>query len=483
MTLDQFFRIIRARWLLFASIVAVVVTSVVGISLLMPKSYSATATVMVDPRPDPVSAMAAPGAFTGSFLATQIDIIKSSHVAKNVVTAMGIDKVPEMRTNWQKATKGKGSYVAWLAETIGNGVDVKPSRESNVVEITYEGADPTFTAAMANAFARSYIDATVSVRVDPARKYADFFDERAKMARQKLEVAQEKLVTAKREKGITATDERLDYENSRLNEIASQITAIRAARTDSSSRSRQTTINPEHVNDVLTNSVVSSLKIDIGTLEARLREISEVYGPAHPVVMETQANLDSKRRRLKDEIGKVSASVRVADDINGSRESQLSTAFESQRQRVLQLSEQRNELQVLEREVDMAQRTYELVQARATQSSLEGNSSQSGVYILSDATEPASHSSPRVFINGIVALGLGTLLSLIVVVLVEMFDRRVRGPFDLVQVLDLPVLGVLPNSEKPRGLRALLQRRNATVSPILAAPASRSDSGIAPTTT
>jgi polysaccharide biosynthesis transport protein len=483
MTLDQFFRIIRARWVLFASIVALVVTVVVGISLILPKNYTATVTVMVDPRPDPVSSVAAAGAFTGSFLATQIDIIKSSHVAMNVVSKMGIDKVPTMRANWQKATKGKGSYQAWLAETIGSGVDVTPSRESNVIEITYEGVEPAFTAAMANAFARSYIDATVSVRVDPARKYADFFDERAKLARQKLEAAQEKLVAAKREKGIVITDERLDFENARLNDIAGQVTAIRAARTDSSSRSRQAGINPEHVSDILSNSVISSLKIDVGTLEAKLREISEIYGPAHPVVQETQANLDSKRRRLKDEIGKVSASVRVNDDINGSRESQLNDAFEAQRQRVLQLSEARNELQVLEREVDMAQRTYELVQARATQSSLEGNSSQSGVYILSEATEPASHSSPRVFINGIVAFGLGTLLSLIIVVLVEMFDRRVRGPFDLVQVLDLPVLGVLPNSEKPRGLKALLQRRNMTVSPILAAPASRNDSGIAPTTT
>jgi polysaccharide biosynthesis transport protein len=483
MTLDQFFRIIRARWMLFASIVAVVVTVVVGISLILPKNYTATTTVMVDPRPDPVSSVAAAGAFTGSFLATQIDIIKSAHVAMNVVSKMGIDKVPAMRANWEKATKGKGSYQAWLAETIGGGVDVTPSRESNVIEITYEGVEPAFTAAMANAFARSYIDATVSVRVDPARKYADFFDERAKLARQKLEAAQEKLVAAKREKGIVITDERLDFENARLNDIAGQITSIRAARTDSSSRSRQAGINPEHVSDILSNSVISSLKIDISTLEARLGQISETYGSAHPVVQETQANLDSKRRRLRDEIGKVTASVRVNDDINGSRESQLNDAFEVQRQRVLQLSEARNELQVLEREVDMAQRTYELVQARATQSSLEGNSSQSGVYILSEATEPASHSSPRVFINGIVAFGLGTLLSLIIVVLVEMFDRRVRGPFDLVQVLDLPVLGVLPNSEKPRGLKALLQRRNTTVSPILAAPASRNDSGIAPSTT
>jgi len=90
-------------------------------------------------------------------------------------------------------------------------------------------------------------------------------------------------------------------------------------------------------------------------------------------------------------------------------------------------------------------KTYDSLQTRLTQTSLESNSAQSDVHILSAATAPAHHSSPRIFINTFVAAGLGFLLSLIVAMVVEMFDRRVRGPFDLVQTLDLPVLGVLPN--------------------------------------
>ncbi|MBT9608963.1 MAG: chain length determinant protein EpsF [Aquabacterium sp.] len=480
MTLDQFFRIVRARWMLFASVLVALVTLVVGVSVMLPKKYTSTATVMADTRPDPVSSMAAAGAYGGgNFLTTQIDIIKTPRVSTNVVTRLGIDKLPDMREKWQQATKGRGNYLAWLAEFVGRGLDVKPSRESNVIEISYEGIDPQFAATMANAFARAYIDATVSMRVDPARQYAEFFEERAKLARQKFEVAQEKLATAKREKGIVVTDERIDYENARLNEIASQITVIRAARTDTSSRNREVRTNPEHVADVLNNAVIASLKADVATLEAKVRELSETYGSAHPVLQQTEANLDSKRRKLRDEIAKVSASLKVNDDINGSRESQLAAAFETQRKRVLELAQQRNELQVLEREVEMAQRTYELVQARATQSSLEGNSSQSTVYLLSEATESDHHSSPRVTLNAIIATGLGILLGLIAVMLVELFDRRVRGPFDLIQITDMPVLGVLPNSEKPRGLKALLQRRMPEhISPVLGASGRNADSSI-----
>jgi hypothetical protein len=51
-----------------------------------------------------------------------------------------------------------------------------------------------------------------------------------------------------------------------------------------------------------------------------------------------------------------------------------------------------------------------------------------------------------------------------VAMLVELFDRRVRGPFDLVQVLELPVLGVLPDGKtQPRGLKALLKSRSLSI--------------------
>ena len=59
MTFDQFFRILRARWLLALSVMGALVVITMGICLWLPKSYKATASVMVDLKPDPVAGMAA----------------------------------------------------------------------------------------------------------------------------------------------------------------------------------------------------------------------------------------------------------------------------------------------------------------------------------------------------------------------------------------------------------------------------------------
>lgn len=451
MTFNQFLRIIKARWILVLSIVTVVVLATLGISMLLPKQYSATATVMADIRPDPVSPFPMAGAMSTTYMATQVDIIKSAHVGQRVVRMLRLNESPQMRERWMKATNGAGDLIAWTAELLDKGLTVKPSRESNVIEIVYEGNSPGFASAMANAYAKSYIDSTVQIKVDPARQYADFFEERAQAAREKLEKARERLASAQREKGIVVTDERLDVETARLVELSSQVNTLRAIRAETNSRRAQANINPDQLSDVLSNPVVASLKTEQGRQEARLRELNERYGDAHPQVIETRATIDGLRAQIRAETGRVTGAVRGGETMASQRETEAVAAFEAQRQRLLKLKEARTDLQVMEREVDTAQRIYDSIQERLSQTNLESKTSQSGIYQLSQATEPTSPTSPRVFLNTAVSLVLGTLLALMAALTVELFDRRVRSPLDIPQALEIPVIGVLP---APKMLRA-----------------------------
>ena len=450
MTFNQFLRIIRARWVLVCAIVVLVVLSTLAISLYLPKQYTASATVMADVRPDPVAPFAG-AAMANTYIATQIDIIKSPAVSRRVVRTLKLTDNPAMMERWQKETKGMGDASAWAAQLIDKGLTVKPSRESNVIEIQYEGNSPEFASTLANAYARAYIDSTVQIKVDPARQYADFFEERARAAREKLERARERLAEAQTKKGIVLTDERLDVETTRLAELSTQVNALRALRADSTSRRSQVSNNPDQYNEVLNNPVVASLKTDLARQESRLRELNERLGDAHPQVMESRANIDNLRAQIRAETSRVTGSVRGSDTMVGQREAEALAAFEAQRQRLLKLKETRTDLQVMEKEVETAQRIYDSIQERLSQTNLESQTSQSGIYLLSSATEPIAPTSPRVFLNTAVALVLGSLLALMVGLTVELFDRRVRSPIDIPQALDIAVIGILP---APKLLRA-----------------------------
>ena len=168
-------------------------------------------------------------------------------MAQRVVRDLRLSENPEMRARWEKSTQGQGDFTAWLADLIGQGLEVKPSRESSVIDIAYDGSSPEFAAALANAYAKAYIDSTVQIKVDPARQYADFFDQRAKMARAKVEAARAKLAEAQRDRGVLATDERLDVETNKLVELSSQLNALRAARSEAQTRAAQGGSSPDQL--------------------------------------------------------------------------------------------------------------------------------------------------------------------------------------------------------------------------------------------
>ncbi|HIV73041.1 MAG TPA: chain length determinant protein EpsF [Candidatus Aquabacterium excrementipullorum] len=450
MTFNQFLRIIRARWMLVSAIIVFVVLATLGVSLVLPKQYTASATVMADVRPDPVSPYPVAGTMATSYIATQIDIIKSPSVAQRVVRSLKLADSPYMQERWRKDTNGAGDLTAWVAALIDRSLTVKPSRESNVIEIQYDGNSPQFAAALANAYAQSYIESTVQIKVDPARQYTEFFQERASAAREKLERARERLAEAQREKGIVLTDERLDVETARLVELSSQVNTLRALRADSISRRGQVATNPDQYNEVLNNPVIATLKADLARQESRLSELNERMGDAHPQVVEARANVVNLRSQIRAETNRVTGSVKGGANMVEQREAEAVAAFEAQRERLLKLKESRTDLQVMEKEVETAQRIYDSIQERMSQTNLESQTSQSGIYLLSKATEPVSPTFPRVFLNTAVALVLGTLLALMVALTVELFDRRVRSVIDIPQALDIPVIGVLPAPRQAR---------------------------------
>ncbi|MCW5612221.1 MAG: chain length determinant protein EpsF [Rubrivivax sp.] len=460
MTFGQFLSILRARWWVVLLVLGLTVGTTVVVSLLLPKQYSATASVVVDFKPDPISAIAFGGAASPTFLATQVDIIRSERVAQRVVRNLRLNENPQVRQQWLDATNGEGSIETWLGTVFQQQMDVQPSRESSVIAISYKAPDPRFAAGLANAFAQAYIDTALELRTNPARQFNEFFDARAKEARDALEKAQARLSSFQKTNGIIASDERLDIENSRLNELSSQLTALQAVAAESAFRQAQAQgAQADRLQDVLNNPVVAGLRSEINRNEALLQQLTTRLGDNHPQVREAKANLAELRRRLDAETTKVAGSVGVTSNINQRREAEVRRQLEAQRAKVMQMKSVRDQGMVIMQDVTNAQRAYDAVLQRFTQTNLESQATQSNVNLLTQAQPPIEHSSPNLMLNTALAVFLGGLLALGTALLLELMDRRVRNPEDAVAALGLPVIGVMP---KP-GSRLSLRGRQASL--------------------
>ena len=451
MSLSQFLSIMRARWWVALVVLLLTVVTAVGISLLLPKQYIATATVVVDQsRPDPVAAVVYNGNPSPSFMATQVDVIKSERVAQAVVRKFKMAESDDVKERWMAATSGEGTVESWVGARVLQALDVRPSRESNVISVSYKADDSVRAATIANAIVQAYLDLSLSLKVDPAKAYSNFFDGRAKELRANLEKAQSKLSAYQREKGVViATDGQIDVESARLNELSSQLVALQAVAADSSSRAAQVQGGAgERLQEVMNNPAVAGLRADISKADARLQELTSRLGDNHPQVIEAKATINSLRGRLDAETRRATGSVGMISSMNRQREAEIRAALEAQRARVLKMRTAREEGGVLVRDLENAQRAYEAVLTRLNQTSLESATTQSNAYVLAEASPPFLPSSPKIVLNTMLAIVLGSLLGIGAVVLLEMIDRRVRTVEEVPELLGVQILGVLP---KPSG--------------------------------
>ncbi|UXH79487.1 chain length determinant protein EpsF [Roseateles amylovorans] len=443
-TPSKLISILRARWSLVVLVVVLTTLTALGVSLMLPKKYVATASVVIDAKPDPISALIYPGLSSPAFMNTQVDVIASDRVALRVVRDLRLTEVPEFREQWQKQTGGEGTIEQWLVDFLQGSMDVKPSKESNVLTVAYRSQSPQFAASMANAFVRAYVATTLDLRVEPARQYAGYFDQQAKAALEKLEAAKGKLSAFERVHGIVASDERLDVENNRLVELSSQLVALQGLSSESTSRQGQAARGADQLPDVLANPVVMQIKADLSRAESKLQELSTRYGDNHPQVIEAKASVADQRTKLATEMRRVTGSVTVTNNINRQRESDVRAQLEIQREKVAKLKAARDDASSLMREAESAQRAYESITARLTQTNLESQSTQSNVNVLTEATAPLRPASPKIALNTALAFVVGLILAVGIALLLEMRDRKIRDADDVMAVVQLPMLGVLP---------------------------------------
>ena len=434
MSLTHFFAVLRARWLSATVVFGAVVVAAVLYLVFATRIYTATASMLIDAKPDPVSTMLYGGAMP-ALINTQLEIIHSDRVAQRVVQNLKLADVADMRAAWAAAKSGL-SLQEYLTEFIEVGLDPKVSAPgSNVINVAYKSPDPRFAATVANAYVQAYMETSIELRVDPARQYSGFFSDQQKEARTALETAQNKLSAFQREKGIIGSDDHFDLETSRLTALMQELVAIQTASVEASTRQGQIG-NAGQLSEVLANGTVSGLKSELAQAELKLQDLSSRYGDRHPQVVDAR--------------------------VSHQREAEIQAAVDAQRAKVLQLKDTRDRVAVLQRDVDNAQHAYDNIFNRASQTNLESQNRQANATVISQATTPVLPSSPKV--ASVLVLGLAAALALGIgcALLQEQFDKRMRTTSDAFDFLGLPVIGIMPSptmNRRLQGQMAMIQDR------------------------
>ena len=169
-------------------------------------------------------------------------------------------------------------------------------------------------------------------------------------------------------------------------------------------------------------------------------------GVNHPQYRQTQGEVDSIKQQLNKALDLINGNLRSSIELSQTRETQLKNELAAQKNRVLLLSRNRNELTLLKQEVDSAQSAYNNALSRTSQTHLESQIAQTDISVLDRAEIPTSPTSPKLFLNLLLAIFVGLLFGTSAALCWELWDRRIRGLYDLEKAIGIAVLASIPMS-------------------------------------
>lgn len=436
---------LRRRQLACWVTMAITLASAVAMSIFGDKNYRATASILLQTRPiDPATRVLRPympeEVFQSLQLIEQAGILTSERVARQAVKELGLAESEQLRAVWEDKTDGLGDPVSWYGKMLLNSMEIDIPRRTTILSISSNAADPHLASSQANAMAKAYVEVNRQLR-DATVK-----GQLAELAKQSQRVRQE-LVAAWQELGRMQTDERLTsidalgsqeyrslyYRAARQTRSRADLARLRAEW--ELARGRVDLMGVSGDGQVLIDQLVQDMTLD----EAALAMLESQLGADHPRIRVARDSLESQRARIRVEREHLLRSREMQATVHGAAGAAADSQFDTAARSFLDRQDVFRKLAGTRTRI--AGLTQQLSGLKLYGQGLVNDTPPflPNVNVVNWAYPPAYASSPSWSSVLLPALGLGMLLCLMQVGLLEWADRRIHSAAALQRAVNLPV--------------------------------------------
>jgi polysaccharide biosynthesis transport protein len=352
-------------------------------------------------------------------------------VAGQVADQLGWLSDPQLIDQYQRRSKSdQRDFRRWLAQIVIDRTKVRVPEGSNILEITYTATNPNEAKAVADALRQAYIDTSLTFRRDQATRDADWFEAQANKIKAALDVASAAEADYERQNGIVMADDKTDLDTARLRSLASSA--------------------PVAAPFVAAGAPVSSAaSVQLAQADAQLAEARKTLGPNHPELLAMEANRNALAQQVAQDQATARSQAGAAASAASASAGAMERAVQQTKSRILGESDKLARLSQLATQVNQLRDAYDKTTGRAGDLRQEAAVADTGLTPLGNAATPRSPSFPNKLLIVPGSLALGLIAGVLVALLIELFNRRVRGVEDIQSLSDTPLLAVIASPPRP----------------------------------
>jgi polysaccharide biosynthesis transport protein len=444
--------LMRRSWIVALALLTTA-TMAAAVLLFVPGRYDAVATASIDPGTvDPISETAAGGPVLMLMQGNIISLVTSQRVAVDVVKRLNLTASRQVQDDFRASSSfGRESVDDWMAGNLLRNVDPKFALGTNVLSIKYKSGDPNQSALIANAFLAATIDGSVAMKASAADQTARWFAPQIEDLRKDLETARAALEAFQAKTNLVAPSATGgDSETSQYMAISQELSTVRSSLTALQSRlssgSTDLSIDPSDPD----LQMLAGLKEKVSASESTIAAFKGTMGANNPKMMAEQANLASTRRQLADATEKLRQHLSERIGTTQAQIASLEAAQTKAQTQLINIQGQRDRMNDLQANVAFRAEQLNARERAAEQAKLQSKLTFSDITVLDKAAPPIDPAFPKPIIVIPVGIGAGLALGLILALLAEATDRRVRFPLDLEHATPAPFLGALDAVRRSR---------------------------------
>lgn len=503
LTLRDYLNILNKRRLtvLTVFLIVFVISLIMGLSKDTPR-YTSAATILLE-RNFGVnnSGLGTYYYWDPEFLPTQTEIIKSKKVALKVVENLQLDVkyhnhfLNPLRSEQSPVATFKNALTGFLtglfatgkkqpagigggevpevideknliADIIKANIDVKPVKETRVVNILYTDTDPEVARLITDALVQAYIEENLEIKLSGTKQSLKWMTSKAEEERKKLEEAEGKLQQYMREHNLVTLEDRLAVYPEKLSQFSTDLSSAQAKRKELESLQGQIKSlqdSPQALESISffsENATLQSLRDQVLKADQRLKELSQKYGPKHPSMIKAHEDRDILMKEKNQEIQRIIESIHKSYELAKSQEDNLRELLNSTKEELLSVNERFIQYSIMKREVESSRALYEALTSSLKQASVTEESQNINIWVMHDASLPESPSNQKPRRSLLIGLILGLAAGIGIALLVEYLDNTVKSPADLENRYGLTVLGTVLQTRKNESIENIISENN-----------------------
>jgi succinoglycan biosynthesis transport protein ExoP len=468
--LRELARILRRRW---PAVVAtpLVLALLAGLFVvIVTPLYTATSTVLIDPRrasvADTNNSQATPSNFgtDDATIESQVLLIQSVSILQRVVRSLDLTHDPEFIPQWNIMVPIKQLLASSRPEggasaddvAIANSVDILTKRlkvirqgTTFLVDINVSSERPQKAAKIANAIADAYFMEQVRSKYDATKIAADWLNKQIDDLKSRV-LASDKAVQDFRSannltisQGVTLNDQQITDLNNKLIDARVQ-TAEARAKFDHVQTIAKNGGDAGSLDDALSSDVIARLRSQYADIAKNYADLSSRYGPRHPQVANVQAQLQDTQRLINEEIKRILEGTRNGYQVAQSREAALQKSLDQLQGVSSDAGPAQVRLRELQREAEANRTIYESFLARYKETSARESLEMPDSRIVTRAETPVSPAFPKKLLILGLALLLGAGLGCVLALLFDYLDRRVKTSEQAEAISGVPAIAAIP---------------------------------------